>query len=78
MLTLEQLVNANPLGAQSRRLIPGDLYGGVDDMGTWIAGAIVLCVIIAAIYAVVRNQKKGKRCGNACQGCDRGEKRPGE
>ena len=47
-------------------------------MGTWIAGAIVLCVIAAAIYAAVRNRKKGRGCGNGCQGCDRDEKRPGE
>ncbi|MCH5265357.1 MAG: FeoB-associated Cys-rich membrane protein [Lachnospiraceae bacterium] len=42
-------------------------------MGTWIAGIIVLAVVVLIVYSMVRNKKKGKsiHCGD-CKNCGGG------
>ena len=43
-------------------------------MGTWIAGIIVLAVVVLIVYGMVRDKKKGKsiHCGGDCKNCGGG------
>ncbi|MDR1839797.1 MAG: FeoB-associated Cys-rich membrane protein [Treponema sp.] len=35
-------------------------------MGTWITGAVVVCIVALALYKIYKDKKSGKECG----GCE--------